>query len=98
VADEGTALALAKDASAAQCDRALLVALYPAQPTVDREHIRLAALEHHGVLVDVAASVQELVARVALLSDLPLPEFSTRLQERVLRRLEEHGLPRATVE
>jgi hypothetical protein len=98
LADEGTALAMAEDASDADCDRAMLVALDPSQRALDRTRIRQEALEMHGVLVEVCASVEELVARVASASDLKLPDLANRLQERVLVRLQEHGLLATTVE
>jgi hypothetical protein len=92
VVDESTAVALAKDAAENGCDRALLVALHPAQQHFDREHIRHEALVNHGVLVEVCASVEELVARVLSGSRLPLTEASIRIQEWYAARMAEHGL------
>jgi hypothetical protein len=91
--DESTALALAKDAAENGCDRALLVALHPDQPHLDREHIRHVALAHHGVLLEACVSVEELVARVLIGSRLPLAEAALRIQEWYAARMAEHGLP-----
>lgn len=98
IVDESVALALAEDAADAQCDRAVLAALHPQQPHIDKAHLRREALERHGVLVDVAASVEELVATVLLPARLSLTTAAERLQEVVLRRLDEHGLPEETVQ
>ena len=92
VVDESTALVLAKDAAGNGCDRALLVALHPAQPHFDREHIRHEALVNHGVLVEACASVEELVARVLIGSRLPLTDAAIRIQEWYSARMAEHGL------
>jgi len=97
-ADEQTALTLAADAAAGECERALLVALDPGQPTLDRRHIRTRGLEDHGVLVNVLASVEDLVVHFAAMAERPLAELAVHLQQRVLVRLQEHGLPNASVE
>jgi hypothetical protein len=96
--DESVASALAEDAAEQGCDRALVVALDPAQPTLPRERIRYEALQAHGVLVEVCSSVDELVARVLLAARMPLTEAAVALQEWFAARLQQHGLPEATLE
>jgi hypothetical protein len=97
-ADESMALALAREAADQGCDRGLLVALDPSQRPLDRVRIRHDALIEHGVLVEVCASVEDLVARALIGSRMPLTDAARALQEWYPARMREHGLPLASEE
>jgi hypothetical protein len=96
--EDSVALDLARDVAAASCDRALLIALHGAQLRFDLPRIRREALEVHGVLLDIAVSVEAVIAAVLMNSRLPLTGAATALQESVFRRIQEHDLSDASVE
>jgi len=69
---------------------ALLVVLADRHAPLDRERLRRQAITDHGVLLEVAESVRELVGAVAVYSATPVEIVAASLPNRYAERLREH--------
>lgn len=69
---------------------ALLVVLADRHAPLDREHLRRQAIADHGVPLEVAESVRELVGAVAIYSATPVAIVADHLPRRYAARLGEH--------
>lgn len=87
---ESVGLDLASISPSLGASLALLVVLADRHSPLDREVMRRQALEQHGVLLEVAESVRELVGAVAVFSATPVSQIVDRLPSRYLLRMREH--------
>jgi hypothetical protein len=90
--DESDVLEVAARAAALKCDKALMVALEPAQRPLDRERVRRQAHQSHGVFVVTWIGVTELIESVGVQVPLSAMEIAAELPETYARRLQEHGV------
>jgi hypothetical protein len=87
---EAAVLHLAEEAALRGIDKALFVALAPQQRRLDRESLRVDALDYHGVLLSVYEGVPELVTGAALASSLAVDAFAEEFPNVYLRRMRQH--------
>jgi len=76
----------------------LMAMLDPAQPTLDKYRLLVAAEAHHGVSLGVAYRVQEVLMSAAVWGGRPLAVVLDEFPKRMLRRLEEIDTSRAGIE
>jgi hypothetical protein len=89
---EAAVLHLAEEAALRGIDKATFVALAPQQRRLDRETVRMDALDSHGVLLSIYEGVQELVSGVALASSLTVDAFAEKLPNVYLQRMRQHDV------
>jgi hypothetical protein len=90
--DEADALTIAAETARRGADKAMLVAIAPGQRPLDKERLRRQAEASHGVALQVAIGVVDLLSCIISHSSRSAGDFATEFPSLYLRRLEEHGV------